>query len=1001
MNRFILIVLFLLSIAPAGVLAQGTWVPFITGIGGKPPMAASFMNEKIGFVETQTGWYRTVDSGKTWVLTRGLGLLSIVHLNFFYNSPDNIIVNGSYESLDGGLNWKKIGNPTLSESIYEKDGVIYDADGRFSLDNTANWRVIMNYSGGEAIVGNLDKGIAMWGGTTFGSPPGSTLFTTDGGFTWKIGATGIEADFGYAFPFTLTYLRAGGDGDDAIERTTDGGATWTKVFRQLQHGWYLTDGIKGDGCVVYAQTDTTHFTPAGVLRSTDMGLTWQGIAGPTCTDDAPIIGVCSRGSVCFAMDYFTNGNNTIWKYSDPLLRRPAIKDLTIDRLFGDSIFVVVCDTAELSLKLHFSACDYVRFHDLLIDSISASAFTSFFSLDTLIHTGIPASGRILLMPQVPGTYRLKVRIRIAASDWAISDTTLSFVLVVNGDPPKLKITVRDTVNFGAKQICLSGDEKYLLLSNPNCQPLTATQVRFEADTEGLNAFTVSMPLPYVLVRGKPDGKITIMYHPKSAGIKKGKIIIVTTTGIDTIEVYANALPDTAKLTITKNRLIDFGIQPLCQAGGRDTLYLSDSSCITLKLLGVIFEADSSPPAEFIIGASTPVDLQFGKPPARVIVIFKPTTSGLKTGRIIIRTSIGDDTIPVRAGVIPDGRTLSFSTDTLRSPICDSMIGTITIRNRSCRVMSLDSMKLAAPFALLPRQLPSTINSGDSVILKVRFAPSLRGLQKIQVIASVQLYIQNGSVSFDTTMILIGDGLRGAAAYSLSRATVNFDTLSLCDRTSSKLALYSTGCDSLTFSLATLSGDPDFIFGTSNPLVLSSGDSLTFIIFLRPTSIGDKAATITLIFGDSSRVTIPVTATIARVKRVLSEFPSGTIDFGTVRTCENSDTLITLKNPSCDTIIVTSGLLQGAGYAITTTYPIKLLPGESRQIKINCLLDTVGGTSSNTATLDFQSDADNMLGQITLLRKYNYPHPVRLWLDAGSGQYSAGNVWKVKLKGNPT
>ncbi len=1003
MKRIIFILFLFLWSATGSVFAQGSWTAFVTGIGGNPPQAASFLNEKFGFVETAGNWYRTADGGKTWALVQGLGVKSLLHLNFFYDTPDHIIVNGAYETTDGGSTWQKLGNPSISESIYEQDGTIYDADGRMSFDHALNWQQIIGYSGGEAIVGNMDKGIAMWGGQGFGIPLGSSLFTTDGGYTWHIGQTGIESDFGYAFPFTFTYLRSGGDGNDQIQRTTDGGATWQTVFKPLQSSsWYLTDGIKGDGCVVYVQTDTTHLSPSGLIRSTDQGITWVGVGGPTCTDDAPVCGVCSRGGVCFAMDYFSNGNNTIWKYTDPSLITPILNDMTIDRVFPDTIFMNACDTADMKVRLHFTACDFIRFHDLRIDSVSPQNYESFFSLDTIIRTGFPDSGTIALMPTAPGIYRLKVHISVAASDWTISDTTLPFVLVVAGHPPSLIISPDDTVNFGAKPICFSGGQDSILLTNPSCESLTVTQVRFESDTAGQSAYSVTMGVPFDIVRGSSAGRINIIYHPRSAGIKTGKIIIVTTIGNDTIPVFANALPDTAKLTIVKNTPIDFGSGPLCLAGGKDTVFLFDSSCIPLKVTGIVFEADSSPSSEFVISTQSPYDLQFGKPAGRFIVIFQPLTSGIKTGRIIIKTSIGNDTIPVSATILPDGRSLGFTSDSIASPICDSAEAIVTIHNLSCRQMSLDSLLLQAPFSIAPKQLPVYMNSGDSAMLRVRFAPSLRGPQKITGVAWLRIYLPGGAAVFDTTLDLLGIGLRGASAYSLSNTTVAFDTISLCDSTQGRLVVFSTGCDSLPLQNIVITGDPDLQvsgIGGHGPEI-ASGDSVVITVSLNPASIGNKSGAVTITFSDSSQATVPVTATIVRVKRILSGTPGGIIDFGKQLTCQNGDTVITLKNPSCDSIVVTTGGLQGSGFATNTKFPITLLPGASAQIEIFTVLDTSLGSQSNSSQLTITSDADNVLAPITFTREYTYPHAVHLWLEGDKTPLTASGTWTVNLKGRP-
>jgi hypothetical protein len=92
--------------------------------------------------------------------------------------------------------------------------------------------------------------------------------------------------------------------------------------------------------------------------------------------------------------------------------------------------------------------------------------------------------------------------------------------------------------------------------------------------------------------------------------------------------------------------------------------------------------------------------------------------------------------------------------------------------------------------------------------------------------------------------------------------------------------------------------------------------------------------------------------------------------------------------------------QGSGFGTNTNFPITIPPEGSTTIDVKSILDTTGGKLSNSATLDIISDADNKISPITLIKSYQFPHPVHLWLDADKTPLTAGNSWKVKLKGLP-
>jgi hypothetical protein len=56
--------------------------------------------------------------------------------------------------------------------------------------------------------------------------------------------------------------------------------------------------------------------------------------------------------------------------------------------------------------------------------------------------------------------------------------------------------------------------------------------------------------------------------------------------------------------------------------------------------------------------------------------------------------------------------------------------------------------------------------------------------------------------------------------------------------------------------------------------------------------------------------------------------------------------------------------------------------------------------TNTATLEFISNADNFLAPIILTHSYIYPHPVHVWLEADRTPLTSSGVWKLKVKALP-
>jgi len=874
------------------LFGQGSWTPFITNVNGNNPNSAVFLNEQYGFVSTSGGTFRTTDSGKTWVHINLAG--SIGKNQFYFYTPSNIFFNGELESTDSGMTWRTLVQSSDGQ-LYIKNGIFFDASGRVSINHARSWRVIdSNFTGGETIIGNLDNDVGIWGGSGIGDD--STLYTTDLGKSWHYGSGGVESDYGYAIPFTHTFFRAGGDGVDAMERSNDGGATWDTVFGPLSYQ-YLSDGFGGDGCVVYAQTMDTafYFNQPGVLQSVDQGATWNSIGGPIGRDDYPLCGVASRGAVCFAMSYMPG--EPLWKYIDSSLLRPVLWDTKITRSFPDTLYLDECTSTSLKVNLDFSACDFIRLHDIHIDSLPAENYSISYRQGNILRAGHPDSASIVLTQIPGGTYHAQIHIGVSASDWSGSDTSLPLVLIVKANPAVLTIDKTDTINFGTKSFCDANTTEDIHISNLSCHTLKVTNVRLEMDSLSQYEFSASMSAPqFTLKEGVASGKITLKLRVQSPGEKHGNLIIYTSVGRDTIPVYAN--------------------------------------------------------------------------------------------------------------VLPAPKTLLIVCDSMHAPICGSTDGIIHLYNKSCRVMTLDSLSLPGEYKLLPVRLPVILFAGDSGILPVRYTPSFRGTSTGAFRSSLTFYMPYVNEKFDTTLGLSGFGAHGPSAYSLSSNQIIFDTLRLCENPAKqRIVLYSTGCDSLPLKSILINGDSAFSLSENGTRNIAVGDSLVMEVTLNPLSKGNKSALITITKGDNMRDTILINGVVKRAIRTLALTSPAILDFGAHLTCESSDTVITLFNPSCDTVQIlgvnwdASGI-SGLGFGVSNSFPIFIPPGESRTLNAQTILDTIGSQSSNTASFEIISNADNSVAPITLMRSYIFPHPVHFWLDAGNMPLTTGNVWYLKLKANP-
>ncbi len=162
----------------------------------------------------------------------------------------------------------------------------------------------------------------------------------------------------------------------------------------------------------------------------------------------------------------------------------------------------------------------------------------------------------------------------------------------------------------------------------------------------------------------------------------------------------------------------------------------------------------------------------------------------------------------------------------------------------------------------------------------------------------------------------------------------------------------------------------------------------------------------LVFTSNDKIstrhdTVHFTVTVTDGTRILSS-SLATADFGSVSVCDERDSLLTLSNTGCDTLVITGYGLSGSGFGTDSKFPIMILPHTDTTIHIFTLLDTAGGKSITTGTLTFNSNSDNTLAPITLRRTFiaSARRDLGLYLDGTAKAGYDQNIVTYDIKESP-
>lgn len=635
-----------------------------------------FFNEMRGIVgytgHPAYGIWLTNDGGATWKQAK--------YPTGFSGSITQIIMSDSlngwatiehdpqapclWKTTDGGNTWNTVGPLVHYSSVYQSPTALITTTrsltlfGQTSLDGGSTFQPnpLQKYND----VNFIDDKIGV--ATAYTNSPWQR--TTDGGITWNVITPQIttEAWSIYADKSTKIFYTAGEKdptirgsvGNSEVLRSVDLGLTWQSIHTFP----FFTNGhITGSKGKLYVQVENIIYNApyTGLYRSDDNGVTWKSIGGPTHENDRRFYVTGCNGGIVYAFDdrqfiYKTRsgGDGSIFEPTP----EPVVAGLPI------TLSSRICDSITTNISIANQYCDSlyligIDFPDDTLGLITSGAIQ-------YLSTGFPRTigsdkQTTITLRWSPShithkavTLPMRIRIRYASPVYpTIRDTSFEITLEAIADPPAVSI-VPQSINFGNIPFCSSIDTTVTIM-NMGCDLLIIDSI-FSTQPQFDRIQTQSgqqLSYPITIVPGQSLA-LRISFTSNVPSVYSAVIrYLVSHQGLH------DSLTSTYTVTVTNDNVFRIVMSPpvdtlfhevltRCDIPKNFPIQLSNPACLKLSVLGVdIIGAPPQNVSASIIGG-TPRQLLTGES-ADVTVTVTPSLLGNYNGIIRIRYQFEGET----------------------------------------------------------------------------------------------------------------------------------------------------------------------------------------------------------------------------------------------------------------------------------------------------------------------------------------------------------------------
>ena len=920
----------------------------------------TFLNDSIGFIglglspgmplpTPPINLYRTTDGGTTWTQVTTptgyggeIGNIVMVDANNGWLAMTSYGGNGNkalWRTTDGGLTWNETSLVGSGTAVQVTPSAIVVSDIfnniHISTDGGSTWQSSPYSSTTDvAFVDGTHGAMSDFRGESW-------LYSSDGGLTWNTSNMNIESWSIYGVKGTSNFYAAPEGNthpyNGQIYKSTDYGISWNSVTTLTFKFTGDIEGL-GDNWLFFQAHWWDRSISPGFDYSTDQGKNWTNIGGPNTLADTrfAVLPGCNGFTI---YGYGDENGNTLYRYtmggSDSASALPQVASTPIPIVKGCS------DTSVWELLS--IGCSQFRIDSAKIERDTAGVFhvDSLPHLPRLVGVNGSDSVHVIFDPSHSGTFGARLHLfgTLLGSDSSY-DTVINLLATDSSASTIPEIATKPIPPVAG---CI--DTSVWELLSVGCSQFQIDSVEIEGDTGNVFRLDPKQKLPRLIDYNRSDS-IHVFFVPDGRAGTFGARLHLHGTLAGSGAPFDTIINLQATSTSTGNPLPTIRYTPFaqvqsCSAGDAYAFYRI--GCAQFRIDSVKIEADTAnvfavdPTQKFpqMLTANNSDSVHVLFHPKHRLGVFGAklelygTDIGSGASFDTVLSLLAESTLPIPLFYASTGL---YTWSSL--PECSRGDTVIQFKNYGCDTVSADSLHLVPGLTLTSQglTLPVLVPPNGSISLGVHFVPD--GLLSDSL--SALLYYSSPGYDDSIPVQIVAQAHPAPPVLISSTSKVNFGPQLSCDTVDTVVYFKNFGCDSLTITnisslLNGFSSDPPLAF----PITLAKGDSLALHVRYHPISARDTQTVFVRTQSGNQKREVKINlAGQIRIGELAVLTPSVTLS--SVAICGSADTTVSIANPSCDTMIITSANLYPTGdvQLVGVTLPIVLPPNSDTTIELH-------------------------------------------------------------------